>query len=295
VLTYVLVGLFFAAIIISLAYTFIDSPKELSLRRENAQLRQQYQLLNRDLDQLADVLEDMERRDDNIYRQILEAEPIPQNVREAGIGGVNRYSQLEGFKNSELVINTNRRLDSIAKRMYVQSKSYDEVVDMAKNKEEMLASIPAIQPVPNKNLRRMASGYGYRIHPIYKVRKMHWGMDFSAPTGTEIFATGDGKVKRIISSRRGYGNHIVIDHGYGYETLYGHMSQIDVRRGQKLNRGDVIGLVGNTGTSSAPHLHYEVWKDDQKINPANYYFNDLSPEQYDLMIELSSHANQSFD
>lgn len=211
------------------------------------------------------------------------------------MGGVNRYSDLEGYQYSNVVIEANKKLDQLAKRMYVQTKSFDEVVELAQNKEKMLASIPAIQPVPNKNLKRMASGYGYRTHPIYKVRKMHWGMDFSAPTGTEIFATGDGTVAQVILSRGGYGKHVVIDHGFGYETLYAHMTKINVKRGQKVKRGDVIGLVGNTGTSSAPHLHYEVIKDGKKINPAHFYFNDLTPEEYDQMIEMSSHANQSFD
>jgi murein DD-endopeptidase MepM/ murein hydrolase activator NlpD len=295
VATYLLVGLFFAGIIILLAYTFIDSPKELALKRELAQMKARYELLNKDLENLETVLSDLERRDDNIYRQILESEPIPQSIREAGVGGVNRYTHLEGYSNSDLVINTRKRLDKLKKRVYVQSKSFDEVVALAKNKEEMLASIPAIQPVPNKNLKRASSGYGYRMHPIYKVRKMHWGMDFSAPTGTEIFATGDGTVTKVNKGRRGYGKHVIIDHGYGYQTLYAHMSEIDVRRGQKVKRGDVIGLVGNTGISSAPHLHYEVIKDGKKINPANFYFNDLTPEEYDLMIEISSSVNQSFD
>ncbi|MCH2214945.1 MAG: peptidoglycan DD-metalloendopeptidase family protein [Flavobacteriales bacterium] len=294
-LTYILVGLFFATIIIALAYTFIDSPKELSLKRELAQLKSQYELLNKNLDQAEALMADMEVRDDNIYRQILESEPIPQSVRAAGVGGVNRYKHLEGYTNSELVINTQKRIDKLKKRLYVQSKSFDEVVEFALSKEKMLASIPAIQPVPNKNLKRASSGFGYRMHPIYKVRKMHWGMDFSAPTGTEIFATGDGKIAKVEKSRRGYGWHIIIEHGYGYETLYAHMSRIDVRRGQKVSRGDVIGLVGNTGTSTAPHLHYEVIKDGKKINPANFYFNDLTPEEYDLMIELSATVNQSFD
>lgn len=293
--TYMLVGLFFAGIIILIAYTFLDSPKELNLKRENAQLRKQYELLNRDVAQLEKVLADIERRDDNIYREIMEAEPISKNVRSAGVGGVNRYTHLEGYQNSEIVVNTTRRLDHLAKRLYVQSKSFDEVIDLAKNKEQMLASIPAVQPVPNKDLKRMASGYGRRMHPIYKVVKMHWGMDFSAPEGTEIFSTGDGQIAKVVNSRRGYGKHVVIDHGFGYETLYAHMSKINVRRGQKVKRGDVIGLVGNTGISSAPHLHYEVIKDGKKINPANFYFNDLTPEEYDLMIELSSHSNQSFD
>lgn len=293
--TYFLVVVFFSTIVITLAYTFLNSPKELILKRENAQLRSQYEGLSRDMANMERVLSDIERRDDNIYRQIFEAEPIPQNVRVAGVGGVNRYEYLEGYQNSDLVIRANERMDRLAKRLYVQSKSFDEVVEMAKNKEKMLAAIPAIQPVPNKNLERMASGYGYRMHPIYKVKKMHWGMDFAAPPGTEIFATGDGVVSKVITSRRGYGKHLVIDHGYGYETLYAHMSKIDVRRGQKVHRGDVIGLVGNTGTSSGPHVHYEVHKDGKPINPANFYFNDLTPEQYDLMIELSSKVNQSFD
>lgn len=295
IFTYVLVGLFFAGIILAFAYTFFDSPKELSLKRENTQLRKQFELLNRDMNQLSKVLHNIEKRDDNIYRQILETEPIPENVRKAGVGGVNRYSNLEGYQYSELVINTNKRLDQIAKRMYVQSKSFDEVVKLAKNKEKMLASIPAIQPVPNKNLKRMASGFGYRMHPIYKVKKMHWGMDFSAPKGTKIFATGDGTVEDVIITRRGYGKHIVLNHGYGYKTLYGHMSKIMVKQGQKVKRGDVIGLVGNTGVSTGSHLHYEVIKDGKKINPANFYFNDLTPAEYDKMIELSSNTNQSFD
>ncbi len=293
--TYFIVGLFFALVIIFFAYTFLDSPKELMLKRENAQLKAQYELLSRDLQQMESVLADIERRDDNIYREILESEPIPQPIREAGVGGVNRYTYLEGYDDSELVVSTKKRIDKLKKRLYVQTKSFDEVVELAKNKEDMLASIPAIQPVPNKNLKRMASGFGYRMHPIYKVRKMHWGMDFSAPTGTEIFATGDGVVSKVVNSRRGYGKHVIIDHGFGYETLYAHMSKIDVRRGQKVKRGDIIGLVGNTGISSAPHLHYEVIKDGKKINPANFYFNDLTPEEYDLMIELSSSVNQSFD
>ncbi len=294
-LTYLLVGLFFSGIVLSLAYTFINSPKELVLKRENDQLKQQYTLLNKDIENLERVLNDIEKRDDNIYRVIFEAEPISANVRKAGVGGVNRYANLQGFNNSQLIIETTKRLDNIAKRMYIQSKSFDEVIDMARNKEELLASIPAIQPVSNKDMKRMASGFGFRIHPIYKVSKMHAGMDFSAPTGTDIFATGDGRILRVTTARSGYGKHVIIDHGYGYQTLYAHMSGIDVKRGQQVKRGDVIGQVGNTGTSSAPHLHYEVIKDGKKINPANFYFNDLTPDEYDLMIELSSHANQSFD
>ncbi|TVR41030.1 MAG: M23 family metallopeptidase [Cryomorphaceae bacterium] len=294
--SYMVLGLFFAALILLVSYTFFDSPKEKMLRRENAFLRSQYELLNKDLSRVERVLADIENRDDNIYRTIFEAEPISQNVRNMGVGGINRYQHLEGYSMSDLVIDTRYQLDRLEKRLYIQSKSFDEVIDLAKNKELLLASIPAIQPVNNKELKRMASGFGNRIHPLYKVWKMHWGMDFSAPIGTEIYATGDGVVKEAnIRNSRGYGRYVVIDHGFGYETLYAHMSKLNVRKGQKVKRGEVIGLVGNTGTSSAPHLHYEVIKDGKKINPINFFFNDLSPEEYDRMIEMSAHANQSFD
>lgn len=289
---------------VSIAFGFVfylaadlwfESPKERKMKRELDNMVIQYDLMNGKLDQLADVLGDIEKRDDEIYRTIFEAGPIPNEVRTAGFGGANRYKNLEGFNNSELLIDSRKKLDQIAGRAYVQTKSFDDVVEMARDKEKMLAAIPAIQPVANKNLKRMASGYGYRIHPIYKVRKMHWGTDFSAPTGTPIYATGDGKVTKYRRSRAGYGNHIIIDHGYGYQTLYAHMSKLDVRRGQKVKRGDIIGYIGSSGRSTAPHLHYEVIKDGRKINPVNYFFNDLSPEEYEMMLEFSSNSNQSFD
>ncbi len=289
------VSMAFGFVFYMAADLWFESPKERRMKRELDNMVIQYDLMNGKLDQLADVLGDIEKRDDEIYRTIFEAGPIPNEVRTAGFGGANRYKNLEGFNNSELLIDTRKKLDQIAGRAYVQTKSFDDVVEMARDKEQMLASIPAIQPVANKNLKRMASGYGYRIHPIYKVRKMHWGMDFTAPTGTPIYATGDGKVSKYKKSRSGYGNHIIIDHGYGYQTLYAHMSKVDVLRGQKVKRGDIIGYVGSSGRSTAPHLHYEVIKDGRKINPVNYYFNDLSPEEYEMMLEFSSHSNQSFD
>lgn len=295
VLIFIFAGLLFGLITMIIAYNVFNSPKELMLERELSYMKDNYKRMNKDLANYEKVLANIEDRDDNIYRVIFEAEPIPSGVRNAGVGGVNRYTDLEGYETEEMVINTNKRLDHIAKKLFIQSKSYDEVIDLAINKEKMLASIPAIQPIPNKNLKRMASGFGMRIHPIYKTRKFHTGMDFTAPTGTEIYATGDGVVEKITKSRRGYGNHVLINHGYGYKTLYGHMSKFNVKRGQKVKRGDVIGYVGSTGTSTAPHLHYEVWKNNKKINPINFYFNDLTPEEYDRMIELSSSANQSFD
>ena len=291
-----LVVLLFVAIILNLLYSGIfNTPKEKRLMRENNQLLFQYELLNEKIANLEDVLLDIEKRDDNIYRTIFNTDPIPRSIRDAGFGGVNRYEYLEGFNQSELVIETAKKLDKLTKAVYVQSKSYDEIIGLALNREDQLASLPAIQPISNKDLTRTASGWGFRIHPIYKILKFHYGMDFTAPTGTEIYATGDGKIVTVEWSRRGYGNQIIIDHGYGYLTLYAHLSGFNVKLGQEVKRGDVIGSVGSTGLSTAPHLHYEVHLNRKAVNPINYYFNDLSPEEFDRMIELSMHSGQTFD
>jgi len=281
--------------ILMVFYQFFDSPKEKRLKLEIQNLTSQYEVINNDMKQVETVLDEIQERDDNIYRVIFEADPIPTSIRKQGFGGVNRYEKLLGLSNSELMISTSKKIDQLTKQLYLQSKSFDEVIDLAKNKSNMLASIPAIQPVANKDLKRMASGYGYRIHPIYKTRKMHYGMDFSAKTGTEIYATGDGIVSKIKRSKRGYGNYVKINHGFGYETLYAHMSKYIVKRGQKVKRGEIIGYVGNSGISTAPHLHYEVRKDNKKINPMNFYYNDLSPEEYEKMLEISLQSNQSLD
>jgi len=295
-LFYFLIGSAFTGLIMVIVFfQFFDSPKEKRLNREIDALTTQYEIVEDKLNQVELVLDDIQNRDDNIYRVIFEAEPIPKSIRKAGYGGINRYENLKGYSNSELIINTSEKVDQISKQLYIQSRSYDEIIELAKNKADMLAALPAIQPVSNKNLSRMASGYGYRIHPIYKTRKLHAGMDFSAKTGTPIYATGDGKIYKVRKSRRGYGNHVIIDHGYGYKTLYAHMTKYVVRRGQKVKRGEVIGYVGSTGTSVAPHLHYEVHKDGRKINPVNFYYNDLNPEEYEKMLEISSQNNQSFD
>jgi murein DD-endopeptidase MepM/ murein hydrolase activator NlpD len=279
-----------------LLFTFLfDSPEERKLKREVSELRSQYELMNKQLNQVSNVLEDLEQRDDNLYRTIFEAEPIPKSVRKAGFGGVNRYTELEGFENSDIVIQTAQKLDKLTREVYVQSKSYDELIKLATNKEKMLASIPAIQPISNKDLRRTASGWGYRIHPIYKIRKFHYGMDFTAPRGTPVYATGDGVVKKIVKSRRGYGNQVLIDHGYGYVTQYAHLNAFNVKKGQKVKRGDVIAFVGSTGLSTAPHLHYGVLYNGKYVNPINYYFNDLSADEYEKMVVLSQNAGQSFD
>ena len=288
-------SIFLSLVIIIMFFQFFDSPKEKRLKDEIYNLTSQYYVINNNMKQIEIVLDDIQERDDNIYRTIFEADPIPNSIRKQGFGGVNRYKKFEGYSNSKIIINTTRKIDQLTKQLYLQSKSFDEIINLAKNKSEMLASIPAIQPVSNKNLSRMASGYGYRIHPIYKTRKLHTGMDFSAKTGTEIYATGDGVISKIRRSKRGYGNHVKINHGFGYETLYAHMSKYIVKRGQKVKRGEVIGYVGNTGTSVAPHLHYEVHKNKRRINPVNFYYNDLNPEEYEKMIEISSQSNQSFD
>ena len=293
--SYVAASAFTGLIMIVIFFQFFDSPKEKRLKSEIENLVTQYDILSKKMTQIDLVLDDIQQRDDNIYRVIFEADPIPSSIRKAGFGGVNRYKDIRNFSNSELVIEVAKKADKLSKQLYIQSKSFDEVINLAKNKADMLASIPAIQPIANKDLGRVASGYGYRIHPIYKTRKLHTGMDFTAPQGTPIYSTGDGKIEKVKRSRKGYGNHVIIDHGYGYQTLYAHMKKYIVYRGQKVKRGEIIGYVGSTGTSVAPHLHYEVMKNKRKINPVNYYYNDLSPEEYEKMLEISSQNNQSFD
>jgi len=272
-----------------------DSPKEKGLKRQISEMSLNIELFNKQLNYIESVLSDMQQRDDNIYRTIFEAEPLNYSVREAGFGGSNRYKNLEKLENSKMVINTTRRLDIITRKVVIQSKSYDDLVKMAVSKEKMLASIPAIQPIANKDLQRTASGWGYRIHPIYKINKFHYGIDFTAPTGTDIYVTGDGTVEQIESSHRSYGNSILVDHGFGIKTLYGHLDRFNVKQGQKVKRGDIIGFVGNSGLSTAPHLHYEVIRGGEKVNPINYFFNDLTADEYDRMIELSMQPGQSFD
>jgi murein DD-endopeptidase MepM/ murein hydrolase activator NlpD len=291
---------FAATVIIAVVYNlvfsiFFDTPKEKGLKRENNQLKLQYEILNNRFSLVEKTLEDLQQRDNSIYRVIFETDPIPHSVREAGFGGSERYEKLKGYDNSTIVVKTAQRLDKLSKKLYVQSKSYDEIINLAKNKEDMLASIPAIMPIANRDLTRTASGYGWRIHPIYKIKKMHEGMDFTASTGTEVYATGDGVVETAKNSLRGYGKRIVINHGYGYKTRYAHLHTFNVRRGQRVKRGDVIGTVGSTGLSTAPHLHYEVEKNGKKVNPVHYYFNDLTPEQYEKMIFISTNSGQSFD
>ncbi|MCF6351301.1 MAG: M23 family metallopeptidase [Flavobacteriaceae bacterium] len=271
-----------------------ESPKQKQQKRELENLELNYSLLNKKLQQATHVLDDIADRDNNIYRMYFEASPIPLEQRKAGFGGVNRYKDLEGYNNSEMIINTTQNLDRLSKQLKIQSESLDEIVTLAKNKEEMLASIPAIMPVKKGNLTRMASGYGMRMHPTLKYRKMHEGMDFSAKKGTSIYASGNGVITRADRSAT-YGNVVYIDHGYGYETRYAHMSKIKTSKGKKVKRGEVIGLIGNTGRSVAPHLHYEVRYNKKSVNPMGYYFGNLTPTEFVAMQKASMQEGQSFD
>jgi murein DD-endopeptidase MepM/ murein hydrolase activator NlpD len=285
----------FLCFVILLNTPFFETPKDRLQAREIEYMKFQYEALNRKSKLMEEALSSIEDRDNNIYRTYFNATPISEEQRKAGFGGVNRYAGLEGYNNSELVENTTRRLDVLAKELIIQSKSLDEIARLAKDKNKLLAAIPAIQPVKNEDLRQMASGFGYRSDPFTKIRKFHAGMDFSARTGTPIFATGDGVVTAADNKMSGYGNRVVINHGYGYQTLYGHMSKFKVRTGQKVKRGDVIGYVGSTGRSEAPHLHYEVHKNGEVVNPLNFYYGNISAKEYILISKLANQENQSLD
>lgn len=294
-LAYFVGSLMIAVIYWALFSSFFESPKEKALKREVEQMTVQYNLIHREMASVENVLADLQKTDDNLYRTIFETEPIPVEQREGGFGGINRYAALEGYNNSNLVIETASRLDKIRKKMYVQSKSFDQLISFAKDKGEMLKSLPAIIPISNKDLTRTASGFGWRIHPIYKISKFHYGMDFTAPLGTEVYVTGNGTVTDVVTSQRGFGKHIVVDHGFGYTTTYAHLNSFNVRVGQKVQRGDIIGFVGNSGTSVANHLHYEIKLNGKNVDPVNYYFEDLNAEEYERMVEIASKTGQSFD
>ena len=291
VVSFVSAGLVFSTVVMLIAYNFFNSPKEKKLLREIEQYNFQYKIMNDRVERLHSVLKDMQNRDDNIYRVIFEADPIPSEIRQAGTGGSNRYEKLEGFNNSEQIIETAKKLDLLSAQLYVQSKSYDELANLLKNKDQMMASIPAIQPLKNTK-NRIGSGFGMRFHPILKVLRMHTGIDIIAPRGTPIYATGDGIVSHD-DSGAGFGIVCVIDHGYGYQTLYAHMSKKLVNPGQKVKRGQIIGYVGSTGLSVAPHCHYEVHKNGRPVNPVNFFYNDLTPSEYEQLLKESSKITQS--
>ena len=297
IVLFVLASFFFGltCLLILLNSDVINTPSEIVQKRTLKNYELQFDILNKKLTQLEAVVSNVEERDNNLYRVYFEASPIPEEQRRAGFGGVNRYKDLEGYDNSDLVINTAKRLDILTKQTVVQSRSLDEIERLAANKAALIEAIPTIQPVKNKDLTRIASFFGYRNDPFTKTRKMHFGMDFTAKRGTPVYATGNGVVKRADSRSSGFGKHIRIDHGFGYISLYAHLSKYNVRRGQKVKRGDIIGYVGNTGRSAGPHLHYEIIKDNKKLDPLNFYYGNLSPEEFEALLTQSKQENQSLD
>jgi len=288
-------SLVFAVIIVAVAFQYIESPKEILLRQQNDDLQENYALLNQRTQLLEKQMQELENRDNNVYRAIFEATPIPDSARLKEMEKNKEVQLVQSMGETELVKSLTGQLNTLTMQVSYQQKSYDDIDGMIKNKERLLAAIPAIQPVSNKDLRRIASGFGYRVDPVYKITKFHAGLDFTATQGTPIYATADGVVKEATYDAGGYGNHVVINHGYGYETLYGHMVRIKARAGQKVKRGEVIGWVGSTGKSTGPHCHYEVHKSGQPVDPVYFFYNDLTPEQYDQVLKLAKTANQSFD
>jgi murein DD-endopeptidase MepM/ murein hydrolase activator NlpD len=291
---YILSGIVIGIIFLFLFLTFFPSPREKQLLREKEALHSQLVTLNQQVDQMQVVMADLQQRDDNLYRVLFGAEPIPLSIRQGAQRKISYYEEIARMTNNQLSADLSLKVDVLAKELYVQSKSYDDIIEMAKKQEIRMENIPAIQPVLNKDLTRVASGYGMRIDPVYHVRKFHQGMDFTAPTGTEVFATGNAKVS-FSGWKQGYGNTVILDHGFGYETVYAHLYKSLVRKGQKVRRSDIIALVGNTGKSTGPHLHYEVRLNGRPVDPRNYYFYDLSPEEYDQMIQLSNNFGQMLD
>jgi murein DD-endopeptidase MepM/ murein hydrolase activator NlpD len=275
--------------------SYFESPKELILKNEVKELEFYYENLEKEVKRLDHILADMEHRDDNIYRAVLGAEPIEKSIREGGVGGSERYEDIKNkdIIHEEFILKLHEGVDKLRRKVYIESKSQDDVVQLAEKKEKLFAAIPAIQPVSNKELIALASGFGLRIHPVYKVKKMHTGIDFAATIGTPIYATADGKVDKVDVSFSGYGKMVEIDHGFGYRTRYAHMHGFTVRNGQHVKRGELIGYVGNTGLSTAPHLHYEVFINGAHVNPVYYFFNDLNAADYERVIELASVENQS--
>jgi murein DD-endopeptidase MepM/ murein hydrolase activator NlpD len=284
-----------AAIIVAIAFQYIDSPKEKVLLQQNYDLRASYSLFQEHIRRLQQEMTELEKRDNDVYRAIFEATPIPDSARVQEMEKNKEVELVQGMGETQLVADMTAQLNNLALRTAYQEKSYKEIDGMLKNKEKLLASIPAIQPVSNKDLNRIASGFGYRIDPVYKVAKFHAGLDFAAPQGTPIYATADGVIKEANYNAGGYGNNVVINHGYGYETLYGHMYKIKARPGEHVKRGEVIGYVGSTGKSTGPHCHYEVHRSGERIDPVYYFSNDLSPEQFDRLLKLAAASNQSFD
>jgi len=284
-----------AFIILSLGQKYFPSSTELALRQENANLRYSYKVLNAQINDLEKRMVSLEKRDNQVYRSIFESDPIPDSARAKMIARLEELKKITGMDQEAMVLSASQALDRLHNRINFQGKSFEKITELIEKKEDLLAAIPAIQPVSNQELERVASGFGYRIDPVYKIPKMHAGLDFTANTGTPIYATADGRVTESGFNTGGYGNHVVVDHGFGYETLYAHMVRIKARRGQQVKRGEVIGWVGSTGKSTGPHLHYEVHKNGSPLDPVYFFYNDLTPEQYDRLLKLAATRNQSFD
>ena len=282
-------------IIFAVTFRYIDSPKEKYLRQQNDELKENYSVFIERVKQLELQMDEIENRDNNVYRSIFESKPIPDSVRIKDMEQKNEVKLVQSMGESELVKGIGNQLNKLSLRTAYQVKSFDEIANMIKNKEIFLAGLPSIQPVSNKNLNRIGAGFGYRIDPIYKDRRNHMGMDFTAPQGTPIYATGDGKVVDAGFNTSGFGNRVVINHGYGYQTLYGHMYRIKARVGEIVKRGEVIGYVGTTGKSTGPHCHYEVHRNGIPVDPIYYFYNDLTPAQFDRILKLAAASNQSFD
>lgn len=291
----VLFGVVLGVVVVFVGLQFVESPKERSLERQVAQYKRQLRQMNDRVDRAEKVLENLEERDDVLYRTIFSSAPVSADERHSGIGGVERYAEFDQIENGEQLKATVQRVDDLTKRLYVESKSLDELYDMARTKSERMAAMPAILPI-DKRRCKVVSGFGYRYHPILHYRRLHSGIDMTAAVGTPVYATGDGVVRvagRSGEGYSGYGIVALVDHGYGFQTLYAHMQSVKVRVGQKVKRGEQIGTVGSTGMSSGNHLHYEVIQNGKKVDPVYYFFNDLTPAEYEEVLEQARQDNQS--
>jgi murein DD-endopeptidase MepM/ murein hydrolase activator NlpD len=298
---YVLNGLGFlsASFVLGIGLFFffsgiVDSPKEIILKKENAELKEQLTQIEKQMQQMNTALSRLIKRDEDIYRTIFEAEPLNDRLLSNEVATPNT-DKLRKSKQDEFLFALRTTADNLEQRLKIQEKSYLDLIKMAESKKKLIAAIPSIQPVANKDLNRLASGFGYRIDPFYRTKKFHSGIDFSASRGTEVYATADGVVQEVVTELWGYGKHIIINHGFGYKTLYAHLSKFDVKKGQRVTRGQLIGRLGSTGKSTAPHLHYEVHINGQPVNPAYFFHNDLSDDEFRKLIEIASSPNQSFD
>jgi murein DD-endopeptidase MepM/ murein hydrolase activator NlpD len=295
VIGYIAASIVTGILIFAITFQYIDSPKEKYLRQQNDDLKQNYSVLEERVKQLELQMDEIENRDNNVYRSIFESSPIPDSARIKDQEIKREVKLVQSLGETELVKSMTNQLNNLSLRLAYQAKSFVQIANFVKNKEKLIAAIPSIQPVSNKNLKRIASGFGYRIDPIYKDRRLHAGLDFTAAFGTPIYATADGVVRDAGFNTGGYGNRVLINHGFGYETTYSHMYKIKARVGERVKRGEVIGYIGNSGKSTGPHLHYEVHRNGVAVDPIYYFYNDLTPAQFDRILKLAAASNQSLD